>query len=70
MRRLRFLKSGLAAAGGAVLGHRVAEAGNVERPPIPKKRIRVGDTIPTRRLGSTGHPLPVLGMGGSAMVGF
>jgi predicted aldo/keto reductase-like oxidoreductase len=69
MERRKFLKSGLAAAGGAVLGLGVVRAGSAQPAVVPEKRIRVGDTIPTRRFGSTGHTLPVLGMGGSAMVG-
>ncbi len=70
LERRAFLKTGLAAAGGAMLGLGVVGAARAEHVPVPRKRIRDGGTIPTRRFGSTGHTLPVLGMGGSAMVGF
>lgn len=68
MQRRDFLKSALAAAGGAVLGLGVVGAGRAEPAVAPAKGIRDGGTIPRRRFGSTGHTLPVLGMGGSAMV--
>ncbi len=67
--RRKFLKTGLAAAGGAILGLGVVDVSNAEGAVVPEKRIRVGDVIPTRTFGRTGHTLPVLGMGGSAMVG-
>jgi aryl-alcohol dehydrogenase-like predicted oxidoreductase len=34
----------------------------------PGKKIRLRDTIPSREFGKTGHRLPVLAFGGSAMV--
>jgi predicted aldo/keto reductase-like oxidoreductase len=69
MKRRSFLKSGLAAAGGAVLGLGIVGTGRAEAAVARRKRIRVGDAIPTRKFGNTGHTLPVLGMGGSALVG-
>jgi predicted aldo/keto reductase-like oxidoreductase len=61
--RREFLKSTLAAAGVAALG--APAVGKEER----TKTITPGDTgIPTRRFGKTGYTLPILGMGGSAMV--
>jgi predicted aldo/keto reductase-like oxidoreductase len=57
--RRRFLKTGLlAAALGPALGTAVAS---------DEKKPAAG-TIPTRPFGKTGHVLPILGMGGSAMV--
>jgi predicted aldo/keto reductase-like oxidoreductase len=63
--RREFLKSSaLAAAGTSLLGARgVMAAAPAE------KTIEVGPSgIPLRPFGKTGHKLPVLGMGGSAMV--
>jgi aryl-alcohol dehydrogenase-like predicted oxidoreductase len=61
--RRRFMKSGLAAAAGtASLGYveaQAAEPADAKQPPA---------TMPTRAFGSTGRTLPILGMGGSAMV--
>lgn len=64
MDRRNFLKSGLqATAGAAVLSAGVAQAA------LPKnKKISLAGKIPERRFGKTGHVLPVLGHGGSAMV--
>jgi predicted aldo/keto reductase-like oxidoreductase len=63
--RREFLKSGaLAAAGTGLLGTSVAAAAAPAA-----KTIEVGASgIPLRPFGKTGHKLPVLGMGGSAMV--
>lgn len=63
--RRDFLKSGaLAAAGTSLLGPGLAVAAAGET-----KAIEVGPSgIPLRDFGKTGHKLPVLGMGGSAMV--
>jgi predicted aldo/keto reductase-like oxidoreductase len=63
--RREFLKSGaLAAAGTSLLGTGLAVAAAP-----PSKAIDVGPSgIPLRPFGKTGHKLPVLGMGGSAMV--
>ncbi len=61
--RRKFLKSSaLAAAGTSLLG-----AGTAAAP--ASKAIDVGPSgIPLRPFGKTGHKLPILGMGGSAMV--
>lgn len=63
--RRDFLKSSaLAAAGSGLLGVGVAVAAAPD-----SKTIEVGPSgIPLRPFGKTGHKLPVLGMGGSAMV--
>ena len=63
--RRDFLKSGaLAAAGTGLLGTGVSVAAAPDSKPID-----VGPSgIPLRPFGKTGHKLPVLGMGGSAMV--
>jgi predicted aldo/keto reductase-like oxidoreductase len=63
--RREFLKSSaLAAAGTSLLG---ASAAVAAAPAA--KAIEVGPSgIPLRSFGKTGHKLPVLGMGGSAMV--
>ena len=63
--RRNFLKSGaLAAAGSGLLGATAAVAAAPGT-----KAIEVGPSgIPLRPFGKTGHKLPVLGMGGSAMV--
>ncbi len=62
--RRHFLKTGLAAAAGtAVLARDYAAAA------IPEvKNITAEGDIPMRPFGKTGHTLPILGMGGSAMV--
>src|SRR5262245_65973122 len=60
LERRKFLKSGLLAASAAALG---AEAVGSAQP----ARKEASD-IPTRPFGKTGHTLPVLGMGGSAMI--
>ncbi len=64
LNRRRFLKTGLrAAAGAAALGSGLSKAA------LPgSKEIPLTGTIPTRPFGKTGHTLPVLGHGGSAMV--
>ena len=63
--RRDFLKSSaLAAAGGTLLGAGAAAAAAPDA-----RSIEVGPSgIPLRPFGKTGHKLPVLGMGGSAMV--
>jgi predicted aldo/keto reductase-like oxidoreductase len=60
--RRQFLKTGLVAAGTAAIGSSVSSATGIRRDS--------GGTsgIPMRKFGKTGHTLPVLGMGGSAMV--
>ncbi len=63
--RRDFLKSGLlAAAGTTALGQRVASAAA----PAEKSIELKSGKLPTRKFGKTGHTLPILGMGGSAMV--
>lgn len=75
MERRDFLKSSVAVGGGAILGLGGAgrRARQVSRPPderirAEEKRIGLGKEIPTRKFGSTGRDLPVLGMGGAALV--
>lgn len=64
MDRRNFLMSGLsAAAGAAIAGTGIAHANAPA-----KKDISLSGKIPTRKFGKTGHELPVLGCGGSAMV--
>jgi predicted aldo/keto reductase-like oxidoreductase len=61
--RRSFLKTGVhVAAGAAALSTGVVHAAT------PKKDIVASGSIPTRPFGKTGHVLPVLGHGGSAMV--
>ncbi len=63
--RRDFLKHGaLAAAGTSLLGANAALA----VPPTEKTIATSPAGIPLRPFGKTGHTLPVLGMGGSAMV--
>jgi aryl-alcohol dehydrogenase-like predicted oxidoreductase len=61
--RREFLKSGLLAAGTAALGSALPGASRADDQKLP-----AGGNLPTRPFGKTGHTLPVLGMGGSAMV--
>jgi aryl-alcohol dehydrogenase-like predicted oxidoreductase len=61
--RRRFLQSSLLAAGSATFGTALARAGAPE-----SRKIVADSTLPTRKFGKTGHTLPILGMGGSAMV--
>ncbi len=61
--RRYFMKSGLAVAAGTA-SLRCAEANATE----PAEATQRSDGIPTRAFGSTGRTLPILGMGGSAMV--
>src|SRR5262249_16283698 len=64
LERREFLKSGLlAAAGSAALS-----SGMVLASPVEKTVNQAGGTVPTKPFGKTGHTLPILGMGGSAMV--
>jgi len=70
--RRDFLKTGIlaaagsavAAAGGAVVGPSIVAAAA----PAEKTIAPSTGKIPTRKFGKTGHTLPILGMGGSAMV--
>jgi aryl-alcohol dehydrogenase-like predicted oxidoreductase len=61
--RRDFVKASLAAAAGATIGK-----GAFAAAAPAAKTITTGGAIPTRVLGKTGHTLPVLGHGGSAMV--
>ncbi len=63
LKRREFLTSGIVAAGSAALGARSARA---EEP--AKAASQTKAAIPTRKFGKTGVVLPILGMGGSAMV--
>jgi predicted aldo/keto reductase-like oxidoreductase len=64
MDRRSFLKSGaIAAAGAALLG-----PATLAKAAPTNKEITFPAGIPTRPFGKTGHVLPVLGHGGSAMV--
>src|SRR6516165_3360853 len=63
--RRGFLKTGLLAAGTAALGPAIPRVARAARPDSTSAQ-----GIPTRPFGKTGHTLPILGMGGSAMVGF
>lgn len=63
--RRQFLKTGLLTAGTAALAPGLTGAAGGD----DRKSPGSGD-LPTRPFGKTGHTLPVLGMGGSAMVGF
>lgn len=62
LQRRQFLKSGLLAAGGAALAGGIA-------PSAEAKEKQVGGALPMKIFGKTGATLPILGMGGSAMVG-
>ena len=63
--RRKFLKTGMRAGlGAAMLGASALQAPARE----PVKKITPGDSIPAREFGKTGHRLPVLAYGGSAMV--
>ena len=63
LERRQFLQTGLLAAGTAALGPGRSHAAT------DKGRDSVTPTgIPSRKFGKTGHTLPILGMGGSAMV--
>jgi predicted aldo/keto reductase-like oxidoreductase len=64
--RRRFLKTGLLAAGTAALGSTLRPAARGEQPTTTDYKSPAG--IPTRKFGKTGVTLPILGMGGSAMV--
>jgi predicted aldo/keto reductase-like oxidoreductase len=61
--RRQFLQSGLLAAGSASLAPTLAGAAGPAA-----KHDASSSPLPTRHFGKTGHKLPVLGMGGSAMV--
>lgn len=62
--RRQFLETGLMAAGSAALGPMLGRgASSIDA------ASQASAAIPTRKFGKTGHTLPVLGMGGSAMVG-
>lgn len=60
--RRRFLKSGVLAAGAASLVPMTSSAAE------PASKAPANGTLPTKKFGKTGQTLPILGMGGSAMV--
>jgi predicted aldo/keto reductase-like oxidoreductase len=64
MDRRSFLKTGVGVAAGAAL----LASGAGAHAARAKKEISLAAGIPTRPFGKTGHVLPVLGHGGSAMV--
>ena len=66
MNRRNFLKTGLT-AGAAALGSAAVSRVAMAKAPDTKE-ITAGGEIPERPFGKTGHTLPVLGHGGSAMV--
>ncbi len=66
--RRDFLKTGLLAAGTAALVPALRESASASDRGSPSSGSTAAGTIPTRKFGKTGHTLPVLGMGGSAMV--
>lgn len=68
MRRRDFLKSSVVVGGGAIMGLGAVDRYARGAPRSLAKTIRVGGEIPTRKFGSTGHDLPLLGMGGAALV--
>lgn len=70
--RRHFLKSGLLAAGTVALGPAVrqAPAADDKAGKSPVKPAVSASGIPMRAFGKTGVTLPILGMGGSAMVDF
>jgi predicted aldo/keto reductase-like oxidoreductase len=61
--RRQFLKTGLLAAGTAALGPALRRSAAADGRQAP-----AANGLPVRPFGKTGHTLPVLGMGGSAMV--
>jgi predicted aldo/keto reductase-like oxidoreductase len=61
--RRRFLKSGLIAAGTVALGPTLGRAAGADA-----EASVASKGIPVRKFGKTGLTLPILGMGGSAMV--
>lgn len=68
--RRTVLKGGLTAvAGGALLGAASRVQGGAQTPPPPSPELHEGE-IPRRPYGKTGVTLPMLGMGGSAMVNY
>lgn len=68
MDRRGFLKTGLQVSASAVVAGAVAGCATGQTPLPVSKSIAVDGKIPERRFGKTGHMLPVLGHGGSAMV--
>jgi aryl-alcohol dehydrogenase-like predicted oxidoreductase len=67
--RRTFLKSGLLAAGTAALGPGLRPAAADDKSAKSAgKETTSASGLPTRKFGKTGLTLPILGMGGSAMV--
>ncbi|MEX2016469.1 MAG: aldo/keto reductase [Candidatus Hydrogenedentales bacterium] len=67
MNRRNFLKTGLT-AGAAAIGTAAVHSGVALAKAPESKTISATGAIPERPFGKTGHNLPVLGHGGSAMV--
>ncbi|MBX7169007.1 MAG: aldo/keto reductase [Pirellulales bacterium] len=71
--RREFLKSGLLAAGATAVGVGLTSPGApsahaaAPEAPAPAPAATSPEGIPLRAFGRTGHTLPILGMGGSAM---
>src|SRR5262245_12019433 len=70
LNRRDFLKAGVAVGTGtAVLGGTMfPSAVSADDPSKPAAPATTAGTIPTRAFGKTGRTLPILGMGGSAMI--
>jgi len=66
LNRRNFLKAGVGVAAGAAAFGVGAHTAHAE---TANKTITATGAIPTRTFGKTGHVLPVLGHGGSALVG-
>lgn len=69
LRRRSFLKSSLLAAGATGLSQTISSSSAEAAPNTDQQESDNPSAIPTRAFGSTGRTLPILGMGGSAMVG-
>lgn len=65
MDRRSFLKTGVGVAAGAAL---MASGVHARAAAVRQKTITFPEGMPARAFGKTGHTLPVLGHGGSAMV--
>lgn len=71
IKRRAVIKTGLlAAAGTAATGSTLSVLGSEQEigKEKPSQRINKAGEIPTRRFGNTGMTLPILGMGGSALL--
>ncbi len=68
LKRREFLKGSLLAAGASTLTGVAASQTLADDASAPNRADTATGKIPVRPFGSTGHNLPVLGMGGSAFV--